>query len=469
MKTKKIYFTLIFICISIFLNAQTSGYNLNRIGIGDKVPEDLPLVNLVNYPNSEAKISDFKGKWLILDYWFTGCGPCIASWPKLMHLQEKYGDKIQIMGVNHMQNKEVVEDFITRRNKRSKEPFTIPSVTGDTILYKILPPSGYPTVIWIDPEGVYRASTNGEDLNDENILKVLNNKGIKSLAVNTTFINLKRPLFIDGNGGTGQQMLYYSTISKYSERIINGAFLMSADSSGYVIAATHKPIIDLISRAYCKGPYNRYSLVDYIRLPQTQIELKVKNQKKLLFYNDPNVSLNENIYTYQLISYEPRKLEELKQIMRDDLQKYFNLEFQWEKRRKQCLVLKAKDTTLLGDNVYKTPIYGYKKVGSNFYLKDVPVFNFFGYLTEYVGGIYNEPNGYPLIDETGYKGGLDIIFENVTDQNNREILRDYKKLNIAMSKYKLSFSLEEREVSVLVITDSKPIKENEFHTNIFNN
>jgi hypothetical protein len=108
-------------------------------------------------------------------------------------------------------------------------------------------------------------------------------------------------------------------------------------------------------------------------------------------------------------------------------------------------------------------------VGSNFYLKDVPVFNFFGYLTEYVGGIYNEPNGYPLIDETGYKGGLDIIFENVTDQNNREILRDYKKLNIAMSKYKLSFSLEEREVSVLVITDSKPIKENEFHTNIFNN
>jgi hypothetical protein len=143
--------------------------------------------------------------------------------------------------------------------------------------------------------------------------------------------------------------------------------------------------------------------------------------------------------------------------MEDDLQKYFELEMKWEKVTKECLVLTAGDTTLLGDNkLGGKPAYAFKRASDNMYLKDVPVYNLFGYLTEYIGGVYSKFNGYPLIDETGYKGGLDIIFENVTGENQREVFSDYQQLNKAIAKYKMQFKLEKREVDVLVITDARP-------------
>ena len=461
MRLDKLIATISIVCVCISSNGQSNLSKINRIGIGDEVPANLPLINLVNYPESNAYVSDFKGKWLILDYWFTGCGPCIQSWPKLMELQKKFSGKIQIMSVNHMQNKKTVEAFIKKRNLESNEPFSIPSVTGDTVVYKVLPPFGYPSVVWIDPQGVYRASTDGADLNEENIKSALENKNIQTLVANTSFMNLKRPLFIDGNGGTGQQMLWYSTVSKYSTKVTDGAEIMSADSSGYVIAAIHKPIVDLIMRAYSEGPLG-YGLVNYVRLPRTRMELRVKDSKRLWPIGGGERPIND-LYTYQLISYAPQTMHQLKETMRDDLRKYFHLEMKWEKVKKECLVLTAEDTTLLGDKSNKKPVYGYNKNGSNF-LRDVPVYNFFGYLTEYIGGIYNEFNGYPLVNETNFKGGLDLVFENVTAQNNHEIFADYKKLNAVLAKYKMRLNLEVREIDVLIVTDTNVRKDQkEFH------
>ncbi len=445
---------------NLVANAQSKS-DFTRIGIGDKVPADLPLVNLVNYSKPNATVADFRGKWLILDYWFTGCAPCIQSWPKQMQLQKKYGDKIQIMGVNHMQSKDVVESFITRRNSKSEEPFLIPSVTGDAVLHKILPPSGYPSIVWIDPDGIYRAFTTGSELNDENIKAVIeNNKSLKTINVNKSKMNLRTPLFIDGNGGSGQQMLWYSTVSGYSEKVADGYYLMSADSSGYAIADTHKPILYLIMIAYGSGPfyYNPNVLADFIRLPKTRIELRVKDPARLQSHTAAGVRLTNNLYTYQLISYKPRTIQQLKDIMKDDIQKYFELEMNWTTINKECLVLTAKDTILLGDNKLSgNPKYLFKKESDIMYLKDVPISNLFGYMIEYFGGVdgsYNDFHGYPLIDETGYKGGLDIILEDVTGDNYNEVLNDYRKLNKALEKYRIQFKLEKRDVDVLVISDA---------------
>ncbi|MBT1701294.1 TlpA family protein disulfide reductase [Fulvivirgaceae bacterium PWU4] len=457
MKMRKIYISIFVMFLNIALNAQPKTYDFSRIGIGDEVPGDLPLVNLINYSKPSTTVSNFKGKWLILDYWFTGCGPCIQSFPKIMNLQEKYGDKIQIMLVNHMQNKAIVEEFIKGRNKSGREIFSIPSVAGDTILHKVLPPSGYPSIIWIDPDGFYRASTSGSDLNEENLKLVLNDKGsIQTLIANSSVTNLTKPLFIDGNGGSGQQMLWYSTVSKYSPKVRSGMEMMWADSSGYVVAATHKPIIDLIMRAYSEGPFG-YSLVNLIRLPRTQIELRVKDPKRLLDNSVDGVVATNNLYTYQLISYEPQTIKQLKGIMKDDISKYFGLEMKWERIKKKCLVLTAEDTTLLGDGKIKAkPTYGFRD-GIQF-LSDVTINNLFGYLTEYIGGkdnIYSGFDGYPLVNETGFVGGLDLILSNITQGNYAEMFADYKKLNSALAKYKMQFSIQERKINVLVVMDAK--------------
>ncbi len=99
----KKYFLMLFIlqgfCLSV-LGQEIKANDVTQKGIqiGQQVP-DLLLTNLHNYRDkqgnlsSSAKISDFKGKLLILDFWATWCSPCVAMIPKMDSLQQEFKDK----------------------------------------------------------------------------------------------------------------------------------------------------------------------------------------------------------------------------------------------------------------------------------------------------------------------------------------------------------------------------------------
>lgn len=51
------------------------------------------------------RVSDFRGKVLIVDFWASWCGPCIVSMPELEALRARirrygYADRFEILGVN---------------------------------------------------------------------------------------------------------------------------------------------------------------------------------------------------------------------------------------------------------------------------------------------------------------------------------------------------------------------------------
>src|SRR5262245_53268574 len=49
----------------------------------------------------DVKLSDFKGKVILLDFWATWCGPCKYEIPGFVELQDKYGPKgLQVLGVS---------------------------------------------------------------------------------------------------------------------------------------------------------------------------------------------------------------------------------------------------------------------------------------------------------------------------------------------------------------------------------
>ncbi|MFL6374305.1 MAG: peroxiredoxin family protein [Pyrinomonadaceae bacterium] len=67
--------------------------------LGVKAPEFLAKDELW-FPGRQKGLDDIKGKVVMLDFWATWCGPCVAAVPELKDLHDEFGDKgFEILGM----------------------------------------------------------------------------------------------------------------------------------------------------------------------------------------------------------------------------------------------------------------------------------------------------------------------------------------------------------------------------------
>lgn len=83
---------------SAALEAMREG-SMKKLNIHSQ-PRDIPAAALIDIADAPASLSDFSGKYVVLNFWATWCAPCRKEMPSLEALQEEFGgDDFDVVAV----------------------------------------------------------------------------------------------------------------------------------------------------------------------------------------------------------------------------------------------------------------------------------------------------------------------------------------------------------------------------------
>ena len=121
------------------------------------VGKPAPDFQVTDLKGEELSLKNLREQVVLLDFWATWCGPCIAEMPKVKRTYEKYKDqKFQIIGISLDRSTEPLEAYIEKEGlawlhywDKSREVST---------LYKV---QGIPSTFLIDGDGIIRKASLG--------------------------------------------------------------------------------------------------------------------------------------------------------------------------------------------------------------------------------------------------------------------------------------------------------------------
>lgn len=77
-----------------------------------------PSLTLKSIEGRTVRLSDYRGKVVLINFWATWCPPCRAEIPDLVKLQREYGkDGLQIIGITYQPERRARVRTFTRRLK----------------------------------------------------------------------------------------------------------------------------------------------------------------------------------------------------------------------------------------------------------------------------------------------------------------------------------------------------------------
>ena len=142
------------------LNFNNNELILTYVGKYDATAYNFKGKDLIT--QKELQLSDFRGSYILLDFWGSWCGPCIAGIPELIEFATEYKDRIEIISIafDHDEDLPKLKTIIKEKEmnwSHIREPKLFSNPAG---LNKKFDVKVFPTFILIDKSGniIYRST-----------------------------------------------------------------------------------------------------------------------------------------------------------------------------------------------------------------------------------------------------------------------------------------------------------------------
>lgn len=123
---------------------------------------EAPNFTLKDFKGKDVSLTDFRGKWVILDFWGSWCGWCIKGVPEMKRIYSEFGPKgLEIIGIDCNEPEDKWRAGVEKYQLPWVNVYN-PNDASEGVLADYFVP-GFPTKVVVNPEGKVCDIVVGED------------------------------------------------------------------------------------------------------------------------------------------------------------------------------------------------------------------------------------------------------------------------------------------------------------------
>lgn len=123
-------------------------------------------------------LADLRGKPVVINVWWSGCGPCASEMPMLQKLSKRLGKRAGFVGINIRDNAEAQSEAFERRFGITYPSIYSPNGRAVLAFDGDVSPRSMPSTIVLDPKGRVATVVRGPIPSERTLIDVLEAAGM---------------------------------------------------------------------------------------------------------------------------------------------------------------------------------------------------------------------------------------------------------------------------------------------------